>query len=114
MPSRSRTKMETGGSNNRVLALLLKGCNLLEMTCKLGTSATQSLVGCLKESQRRAGNPVQKCVKASMLRYSTSTSRLAQSVSDEVISLIRLPRMGVELYEVRWLHPQFTQSCTPN
>lgn len=107
MSERNRTKMATGGSSNRVLALLLKSCNLVEMTCKLGTAATQSLVGRLEESQSRTGNTVQKGVKASMLRYSTSTSRLAQGVSDEVISLLRLPRMGVELYEVSWLHPSF-------
>ena len=105
--------MATGGTKNRVLALLLKSCNLVEMTCKLGTSATQSLVGCLEETQCATERSVQKGVKATLLRHSTSTSRLAQGVSDEVISLLRLPRMGVELYEVRQLHTScFMQSCT--
>ena len=102
-----RTKMATGGTKNSVLALLLKSCNLVEMTCKLGTSATQSLVGCLEETQRGTEKSVQHSVKATLL---TSTARLAQGVSDEVISLLRVPRMGVDLYEVRQLHP--SRSCS--
>lgn len=92
--------METGRGNNRVLSLLLKSCNLVEMTCKLGTAATQSLVGYLEESQRVPGKSLRKRFSATLLRHSNSTSVVAKGISDEVISLLRVPRLGVELYEV--------------
>ena len=97
-------KPEAGGTKSRVLSLLLKTCNLVEVTCQLGTAATQSLVECLEESHRSSGNRVKKAVTATLLKHSSSTCRLAELVSDELTSILWWPRMGVELYEVRWLH----------
>ena len=101
---RGRVRMETGRRNNRLLSCLLKSCNALEKTCKLGTAATQYFVGYLEESQRVPGKSVQKAVSLTLLRHSTSTSRVAKGLSDELISFLRVPRMVVERYEVRQLH----------
>lgn len=93
-------KRDAAATNSRTLSLLLKACNLAELTCNLGTTATLSLVACLEESSHKSRSQVTKAVSATLLELSIGISGLVQGVSDEVISIIRLPRMAVEIYEV--------------
>ncbi len=85
----------------RTLTLLvLKPCNLVELTCRIGCKATQSVVSCLEDSHARAGSSLKRSVTAKLLANSISTYRLIQGVSDEVTSMLWWPRTAVELYEV--------------
>ena len=106
MPGYSR-RLKGVSASSRILALLvLKPCDLVELTCHAGSKATQAVVHCLKRSHERAGNRVQKAVTAELLAQSVHACRLVQGLSAELNSIIWWPRRGVELYNVCPLHPE--------
>ncbi len=99
--------MKVVSTSSRILSLLvLKPCNLVELTCHAGSKATQAVVNYLEGSHERAGSPVQKAVTAELLANSIRASRLVQGLSDELSSIMWWPRRGVELYNVCSLHPE--------
>jgi len=94
-------------TSSRILSLLvLKPCDLVELTCHVGSKATQAVVNYLEGTHERAGTSVQKAVTAKLLAKSNHASRLVHGLSDELTSIIWWPRRGVELYNVCSLHPE--------
>ena len=94
--------------SSRILSLLvLKPCDLVELTCDVGSKAMQAVVKYLEGVHNRAANSLQKAVTAELLANSIQASRLAQGLSDELSSIIWWPRRAVELYDVCSLHPDF-------
>lgn len=86
------------------IALVLKACSCVELTCQLGNTAARSTVRYLAKRHHEAGNSMVKAVTGQLLAKSISLSRLVRGVSDELGSMIWWPRMGAELYEVVALH----------
>ncbi len=99
--------MKVASTSSRILSLLvLKPCDLVELTCDVSSRAIQTVVTYIKGSHERACNPVQKAVTAELLANSIRASTLVQGLSDELSSIIWWPRRGVELYDVCSLHPE--------
>ncbi len=98
--------MTVGFTSSQIVSLLvLKPCDLIDLTCHAGSKATQEVVNYLRGSHERAGSPLQKAVIAELLANSIRASRLVQGLSDELSSITWWPRRGVELYNVCSLHP---------
>ena len=106
MPGYSRRSKGVSASSRILAMLVLKPCDLVELTCQAGSKATQAVVHCLKRSHERAGNRVQKAVTAELLAQSVNACTLVQGLSAELSSIIWWPRRGVELYNVCPLHPE--------
>lgn len=101
--------MEAKGvtTTSRILSLLvLKPCELIELTCHVSSRATQAVVNYLEGTYEQAGKPVQKAVTAELLAKSIHASRLVQRLSDELNSITWWPCRGVELYNVCSLSPE--------
>jgi len=106
MPGHS-LKLNSVSSSSRILSLLVvKPCDLVELTCHVGSKATQGVVEYLEGAHERAGNSLQRAVIAGLLARSVHASRLVHGLSDELNSIIWWPRRGVELYNVCSLHPE--------
>ncbi len=98
-------KLKSVSSSSRILSLLvLKPCDLVELTCHVGSKATQGVVEYLEGAHERAGNSLQRAVIAGLLARSVHASRLVHGMSDELNSVIWWPRRGAELYNVCSLH----------
>lgn len=97
-------RSDGGAVSHRSLALVLKTCSLLELTCQLGNTAARSVVRYIEKCHNEGGNSLVKAVTGQLLAKSISIARLVRGVSDELGSLLWWPRMGVELYEVVALH----------
>ncbi len=99
--------MTVGSTSSRIVSfLVLKACDLVDLTCHAGSKATQEVVNYLRGSHERAGSPLQKAVTAELLANSILASRLVQGLSDELSSITWWPRRGVELYNVCSLRPE--------
>ncbi len=100
-------KPKSVSSSSRILSLLvLKPCDLVELTCHVGSKATQGVVEYLEGAHKRAGNSLQRAVIAGLLARSVHASGLIHGMSDELNSVIWWPRRGVELYNACSLHPE--------
>ncbi|DBB15378.1 TPA: hypothetical protein ACH3X3_003612 [Trebouxia sp. C0006] len=114
MPGHS-LKLNSVSSSSQVLSLLVvKPCDLVELTCHVGSKATQGVVEYLEGAHERAGNSLQRAVIAGLLARSVHASRLVHGLSDELNSIIWWPRRGVELYNaLQHKKPRATRSKLP-
>ena len=99
--------MKVASTSSQILSLLvLRPCDLIELTCHAGSKATQAVADHLRGSHQRASRSLQKAVTAELLANSVRASTLVQGLSDELSSIIWWTRRGVELYNVCCLHPE--------